>query len=64
MAVEPARSASRVIVLISTHALENFEELIASSPAHGFLPKSALSAQAISRLAGRAAGRGGNAFAT
>ncbi|MET8079772.1 hypothetical protein [Streptomyces sp. NPDC005303] len=36
--------------LISTHAWEDFEELIASSPARGFLPKSALSAQAIRAL--------------
>ncbi len=49
-AVEPARSVSCVIILISTHAREDFEELIAGGPARGFLPKSALSARAIREL--------------
>lgn len=38
------------IILISTHAERDFEELIAASPAVGFLPKSSLSAGAIQRL--------------
>jgi CheY-like chemotaxis protein len=35
------------IILISTHAERDFEDLIAASPAVGFLPKSSLSAGAI-----------------
>ncbi|MFG2801943.1 response regulator [Streptomyces pseudovenezuelae] len=50
VAVELARSVSCVIILISTHAREDLEELIADSPARGFLPKSALSARAIREL--------------
>ncbi|MFE1838501.1 response regulator [Streptomyces sviceus] len=50
MAAELARGVSCVIILISTHAQEDFEELIAGSPARGFLPKSALSARAIREL--------------
>jgi two-component system, NarL family, nitrate/nitrite response regulator NarL len=42
--------ASRVI-LISSHPQDDLAELIADSPAVGFLPKSALDAQAIARLA-------------
>ncbi|MEV7339832.1 response regulator [Streptomyces sp. NPDC093544] len=41
------------VILISTHSLEDFQELIAASPAHGFLHKSALSAGAIRELLGR-----------
>lgn len=41
------------IILISTHAEKDFEELIAASPAIGFLPKSALSAGAIAHLLAR-----------
>lgn len=43
------------IILISTHAEKDFEELIAASPAIGFLPKSALSAGAIQDLLARRA---------
>ncbi|MDH6571155.1 two-component system nitrate/nitrite response regulator NarL [Streptomyces sp. SAI-117] len=50
VAVELARSVPCLIILISTHAREDFEELIAGSPARGFLPKSALSARAIRDL--------------
>ena len=60
VAAELARRASCAIVLISTHALEDFEELIADSPARGFLTKSALSARAIRELLGG----GGEAPAT
>ena len=42
------------VILISTHAEQDYEELIAASPAVGFLPKTALSATAIrDLLAGR-----------
>jgi DNA-binding NarL/FixJ family response regulator len=42
------------VILISTHDAEDFIELIAQSPAAGFLPKVELSATAIRRLlAGR-----------
>jgi CheY-like chemotaxis protein len=38
------------VILISTHAEQDYEELIAASPAIGFLPKTALSAAAIRDL--------------
>ena len=38
------------VVLISTHTAEELDELLAGSPAAGFLPKEALSAEAIARL--------------
>jgi DNA-binding NarL/FixJ family response regulator len=38
------------MILISTHAEQDYAELIAASPAVGFLPKSALSAAAIRGL--------------
>jgi CheY-like chemotaxis protein len=38
------------IILISSHAEEDFEELIAGSPAIGFVGKAALSASAIHAL--------------
>jgi DNA-binding NarL/FixJ family response regulator len=42
------------VILISTHAEQDYAELIAASPAIGFLPKTALSADAIrALLAGR-----------
>ena len=46
------------VILISTHAEQDYAELIAASPAIGFLPKTALSADAIHDLL---AGRGGGA---
>jgi len=54
------------VILISTHAEQDYQELIAASPAVGFLPKTALSATAIrDLLAGRGdgarvAGEGGD----
>ncbi|MEV0227164.1 hypothetical protein [Streptomyces sp. NPDC050704] len=36
-----------VVLLISTHSLEDFAELVADSPARGFLHKPVLSVQAI-----------------
>jgi DNA-binding NarL/FixJ family response regulator len=38
------------VILISTHAESDFAEIIADSPAVGFLPKSDLSADAIRRI--------------
>ncbi|MFJ3896573.1 MULTISPECIES: response regulator [unclassified Streptomyces] len=40
------------VILISTHSREDFQELIAASPAHGFLHKSVLSARAIREVLG------------
>lgn len=40
------------VILISTHSREDFQELIAASPAHGFLHKSTLSARAIRDVLG------------
>jgi CheY-like chemotaxis protein len=44
------RSGSPVAILISTHAEEDFADLIADSPAAAFLSKSDLSAAAIRRV--------------
>jgi DNA-binding NarL/FixJ family response regulator len=52
VAVELACCASSVIILISTHSLEDFQELVADSPARGFLHKSDLSARAIREVLG------------
>ena len=42
------------VILISTHAEADLADLIAASPAAGFLPKAELSAKAIGRIvAGR-----------
>ncbi|MFI6487945.1 response regulator [Streptomyces sp. NPDC050564] len=38
------------VILISTHSLEDFQELVAASSARGFLHKSALSVRAIREL--------------
>jgi DNA-binding NarL/FixJ family response regulator len=40
------------VVLISSHPQDDIAELIADSPAVGFLPKTALNAGAIARLVG------------
>ena len=40
------------VILVSTHAQEDFQELVAASPARGFLHKSMLSARAVSDLLG------------
>ena len=45
------------IILVSTHQQEDFEELIADSPALGFLAKSALSAGAVHELLHSARGQ-------
>ncbi|MGW1213184.1 response regulator [Streptomyces sp. NPDC002499] len=52
IAADLSRTVSSVIILISTHALEDFQELVAASSARGFLPKSRLSAQAIREVLG------------
>ena len=45
------------VILISTHSEADFADLIAESPAAGFVPKPALSAEAIRRIVdGRAPG--------
>jgi DNA-binding NarL/FixJ family response regulator len=46
-------SLAGAVILISTHAEEEFTELIEASPAVGFLGKSELSADAIQALLGR-----------
>jgi CheY-like chemotaxis protein len=43
---------SAALIMISTHAGEDYAELIAESPATGFLPKAELSAAAIRRILG------------
>lgn len=45
---------SAALIMISTHAGEDYAELIAESPATGFLPKAELSAAAIRRILGTA----------
>ena len=45
---------STALIMISTHAGEDYAELIAESPAAGFLPKAELSAAAIHRILGTA----------
>jgi CheY-like chemotaxis protein len=49
-APETRRSA---VILVSTHGEEEFTDLIAASPAIGFVPKLKLSAKAIEDLLGR-----------
>ena len=44
-----------VVILISTHDGEEFVDAIEASPVVGFIPKSALSADAIRQLLGRSA---------
>jgi DNA-binding NarL/FixJ family response regulator len=41
------------VILISTHSAQDFAELIETSPAVGFVPKSGLSGNAIRDLIGR-----------
>lgn len=45
-----AGSARRKVILISTHAEEDFADLVAASPAIAFLPKWELSAAAVAAL--------------
>jgi CheY-like chemotaxis protein len=45
-----SRDGGPAIILISTHAEADFADLIAESPATGFVPKPELSADAIRRI--------------
>jgi DNA-binding NarL/FixJ family response regulator len=45
-----AGQAKPAVILISTHAEQDYSELIAATPAVGFLPKTMLSANAIHDL--------------
>ena len=45
--VEDGRVGGATVILISTHSSADFEDLIAESPAAGFVPKAELSANAI-----------------
>jgi CheY-like chemotaxis protein len=47
---EDGRAGDATVILISTHAETDFADLIAESPAAGFVPKSELSASAIRRI--------------
>jgi CheY-like chemotaxis protein len=47
---EDGLSEEAMVILISTHAETNVADLIASSPAAGFVPKADLSASAIRRI--------------
>ena len=51
-----ATLASSRVILTSTHAEQDYADLIAASPAIGFLPKSALSGSAIRDLLDRVSG--------
>jgi two-component system, NarL family, nitrate/nitrite response regulator NarL len=50
-----ATGTSTAVILISTGAESDYADLVAEAPAAGFLGKSELSAEAIERLAERAA---------
>ena len=45
-----SRRGAPTVILISTHAEADFADLIADSPAAGFVPKAELSADAIRRI--------------
>jgi DNA-binding NarL/FixJ family response regulator len=47
---EDGRAGGPSVILISTHSEADFADLIAESPAAGFLPKSELSASAIRKI--------------
>jgi CheY-like chemotaxis protein len=49
--VEQGQNHGPTVILISTHGESEFADLIAASPAAGFLPKEDLSAGAIHRIA-------------
>jgi CheY-like chemotaxis protein len=51
---QDAQAGRAEVILISARAESDYAELIAESPAAGFLVKPELSAQAISRILGRA----------
>jgi CheY-like chemotaxis protein len=50
------RTSGPAVILISTHGEDDFMDLIAASPAIGFLPKWKLSAKAIEDLLGKPGG--------
>jgi DNA-binding NarL/FixJ family response regulator len=54
-----AQPSPVVVILISTQTETDFDELIAESPAAGFVPKSKLSADAILRFLPNHGGSGG-----
>jgi DNA-binding NarL/FixJ family response regulator len=51
-----AEDAPAQLILISTHPEEDFADLIAESPARGFIPKSQLSGPAIQEILGDSTG--------
>jgi DNA-binding NarL/FixJ family response regulator len=51
-ALHQAGAPPSAMILISTHAEADFTDLIAASPASGFLPKFAFSVRAVRDLAG------------
>ena len=55
LSCEPGQ-ARPAVILISTHGEQDYAELIAASPAIGFLPKAALSAAAIGQLLAQCGG--------
>jgi DNA-binding NarL/FixJ family response regulator len=57
--VEESGLDPRSVILISTHAREEFADLIEASPAGGFLSKSDLSASAIREVVGKNADAAG-----
>lgn len=54
--VEQNPDSDRTVIMISTRSESDFADLIAESPAAAFLPKSALSAEAIHSALDRRAG--------
>ena len=50
---EPADGAAHRVILVSTYDESDFQDLIAASPAIGFLSKQGLTAQAVQDIAGR-----------
>ena len=56
-----AEVAPTTVILVSAYAEEDFAELIAESPAVGFIAKPNLSAHAIERLVGGQSGDGASA---
>jgi len=50
MLVENGQSDGAAVILISSHSEADLADLIAPSPASGFLPKTELSARAIRRI--------------
>jgi two-component system nitrate/nitrite response regulator NarL len=57
-----AKTAPTGVILMSTHAEDDFAELIAESAAAGFISKSDLSAHAIHGLLARLPGNGASAI--